>query len=176
MAHTSHEAPDGVSSSKKLGFTYRVEAYNKDGVLVDSEVQFNRMPLEILDYTMNAAYKQGPQFGQWYVGLFKGNYTPTGDEKMLTLPAAAQEFTGYNGSLRPAAVFGSVTNGRLDNTASPIELTFTQDEEVLGGFLTNGSGKGSTAGLCASIVRFSSPKRPGVGGVLRIYVSQELIG
>ena len=117
--------------------------------------------------------KQGPQFGQWFAGLFTGSYTPTGDETMATLPSMAQEFTGYEGAGRPAIVFGPVANGRVDNMASPIELTFTQDAEVRGGFISNGSGKGSTSGLCASVVRFSSPKRPGVGGVLRILVAQE---
>lgn len=167
---------NNVTSSQKAGFIYRIETLDKDGNLLDVETKHNRMPKEILDYTISAAYKQGPQFSQWFVGLFKGNYTPTGDEKMATLPGMAQEFTGYDGALRPAAVFGNVVDGRIDNLTSPIELTFTQDEEVLGGFVTNGSGKGSTSGLCASVVRFSSPKRPGVGGVLRIFVSQELIG
>ena len=92
---------------------------------------------------------------------------------MATLPSMAQEFTGYGGAGRPAIVFGPVANGRVDNMTSPIELTFTQDVEVRGGFISNGSGKGSTSGLCASVVRFSSPKRPGVGGVLRILVAQE---
>ena len=157
----------------KGGFTYTVETLDKDGNLIDREQRHNVMPKEALNYVANAAFKQGPQFGQWFAGLFTGSYAPTGEETMATLPSMAQEFTGYEGAGRPAIVFGPAANGRVDNMASPIELTFTQDVEVRGGFISNGSGKGSTSGLCASVVRFSSPKRPGVGGVLRILVAQE---
>lgn len=162
-----------MESKGKCGFVYTVEALDKDGNLLERERVHNVMPVEVLNYIVSAAFKQGPQFGQWYAGLYQGSYAPTGQEEMATFPSMAQEFTGYEGAGRPAIVFGPVANGRVDNMASPIELTFTQDVEVRGGFVTNGSGKGSTSGLCASVVRFSSPKRPGVGGVLRIYIAQE---
>lgn len=161
-------------SSGKPGFVYDIEVLDKNGTLLERERAYNVMPTEILDYMLSASFKQGAQFGQWYAGLFQGNYTPTGEETMATLPSLAQEFTGYSGAGRPAITFGAATAGRVDNTASPIELTFTQDVEVRGGFITNGSGKGSTSGLCASVVRFPTPKRPGVGGVVRIFVAQEL--
>lgn len=160
----------------KSGFTYTVEALDKDGNLLEREHVHNVMPKEILNYVVSASFKQGPQFGQWFAGLFSGNYTPTGNEQMNTFSSMAQEFTGYEGAGRPAITFGQAVDGRVDNTAAPIELTFTQDVEVRGGFVTNGSGKGSNSGLCASVVRFASPKRPGVGGVLRIHVAQEFIG
>lgn len=161
----------------QAGFIYTVEAFDRHGNPVgEKETVHNKMPVEFLDYMLNAAHKGGTQFTDWYVGLYSGNYSPTGNETMATLPSACNEFTGYDGAMRPKAVFGNVVNGRLDNQDNLIELTFTQDVAVRGGFLTAGQGKGATTGICASVVRFNSPRQPGVGGVLRISVGQELIG
>ncbi len=166
-----------MDSATKMGFTYEVQAFDRHGQPVgDKEVIHNKMPVEFLDYMLAAAHKGGTQFTDWYVGLYSGNYNPTGTETMATLPAQCDEFTGYDGAMRPKAVFGTPAGGRLDNSTNMIELTFTQDVAVRGGFLATGQGKGATTGLCASVVKFNSPKSPGVGGVLRIVVGQELIG
>jgi hypothetical protein len=166
-----------MNNMTKAGFTYTVEAFDKHGNPVgEKEVVTNKMPTEFLNYMLNAAHKGGTQFTSWYVGLYSGNYTPTGSETMVDLPTQANEFTGYGGALRPLVTFGTASGGRIDNSGALIELTFEQDVAVRGGFITSGSAKGGTSGLCASVVKFTSPKQPGVGGVLRIAVGQELIG
>lgn len=165
-----------MNSRNKVGFAYVIEELNAQGVLLSREVVHNLMPKEATNYMLAASFKGGVQYSNWFAGLFSGNYTPSGNETMATFPADATEFTGYNGASRPQVVFGTPANGRIDNAASLIELTFTEDVAVSGGFLATSSGKGATTGILGSVVAFSSPKRPGVGGVLRLAVAQELVG
>lgn len=160
----------------RCGFAYTIEAFDRFGNPVgEVETSFNKMPIEFLNYMLSAAHKKGTQHNNWYAGLYIGDYTPVGNESMSTLPSVAQEFTGYSGASRPSVLFGSPVNGRIDNAANMIELTFNQDVAVRGGFLTNSQGKGATSGICASVVKFTSPRQPGIGGILRISVGQELI-
>ena len=166
-----------MNNQTKVGFTYEVQAFDCHGNPVgEKEIVLNKMPTEFMDYMLNAAHKGGTQFTDWYAGLYSGNYTPNGTETMAMLPSTCTEFTGYEGTMRPQVVLGNASGGRIDNSTNVIELTFTQDVAVYGGFLATSQGKGATTGICASVVKFNSPKSPGVGGVLRIVVGQELIG
>ena len=165
-----------MNSRNKVGFAYVIEELNARGELLSREVAHNLMPKEATNYMLASSFKGGVQYNNWFAGLFSGNYAPSGNETMATFPADATEFTGYSGASRPQVVFGNPVNGRIDNAANLIELTFSEDVEVRGGFLATSSGKGATTGVLGSVVAFSSPKRPGVGGVLRLAVAQELVG
>ena len=163
-----------MNAKVKAGFVYTVDII-RNGKVVETETVHNLMPAEALNYLLSAGFKQGTQYATWYAGLFSGNYTPTGSETMATFPSSATEFTSYTNSSRPAVIFGSPANGQIDNSASLIELTFSDDTIVYGGFLASSSGKGATTGVLGSVVRFASPKQPGNGGILRISVAQQLI-
>lgn len=164
-----------MKDQTNVGFVYVVEAFDKHGRSLGRDVVRNKMPKEMLNYMLSTAFKGVPGHVQWYAGLYSGNYAPSGDETMQRLPAAAVEFTGYDGASRPQVMFGDAANARIDNSESLIELTFTQDVEIFGGFLATSAAKGATTGLCGSVVRFPAPKRPGIGGVMRVAVSQELV-
>lgn len=160
---------------KVQGFDYLVEAIDKHGKVVSSETVKNLIPTEAATYLLQAGFGGGTQHASWYLGLFKGNYTPAPTDKMADIPAAASEFTDYEGTTRKQVTFSAAAGGAINNAAARIELNVTGDDPIYGGFLASSSGKGATTGVLGSIVRFASPKQPGAGGLLRVTVSNALL-
>lgn len=168
-----------IQQTGKAGFVYDLEVFKRtpDGGLafVEREVIHNLIPREGIDYMLNASFRGGAQFTNWYTGLYSANYQPAPGSTAAALPGEALEITAYAAETRPQVIFGNPVNGRIDNTVNLIEIEFTQEVSVQGGFISSSSAKGSAVGLLASVVRFSSPKQIGVGGVIRLNVSQQII-
>lgn len=164
-----------MKSEGNIGFEYIVEAFDASGNLLDSEVVHNLMPEEGCNHMLSVVAGLSSQAPGWWIGLYSGNYTPVPGDTAATFPASATEFTQYAGATRKAFSPGAPDNGTLDNVASKAEFEFTQDVAVTGGFLASASAKGATTGTLWSAVRFSSPKAPGVGGILRITAGIVLI-
>ena len=157
-----------MKSKAKSGFTYTVETYDAQGRLLDRDVVKNLMPIEGANHMLAVTAGIAAQAPSWWIGLYANNYTPVDLDTAATFPAAAGEFTQYNGTTRKQFIPGSPSNGTLDNGASKAEFVFTHDVTVYGGFIASASGKGATTGVLWSAVKFTSPKSPGVGGMLRI--------
>lgn len=154
----------------QAGFTWTIEAI-KDGVVIDREVQHNLIPIEGINYLINAGIKGATQSTSWYIAPFSGSYTPVSTDTAATFPASATEFTGYVETARQTLVLGTTSAGQVDNTASL--ATFTSPNTVTGatvagGFITSSPTKGATSGTLISAVRFSSPKPFDQGTVLKI--------
>lgn len=149
------------------GFEYLIEVV-KDGVVIDSEVAHNLLPIEGLDHIIDVALKGGAQHASWYVGLFEGNYTPIASDTAATFPAVATECTAYTEATRPAWTGGAVATGSVSNSASRAEFTSNSNKTIYGGFVVSASAKGGVTGTLISVVRFSSPKTFDSGSVLRV--------
>lgn len=150
------------------GATYLVELFDPQGNLVSRETVKNLVPEEGLNHIAGVVFKETTQVSSWYIGLFKGNYTPLADAKAATIAAASTETTAYDENSRVLFNSGDVNAGALDNTANKAEFTFNAVENIYGGFLVSSSPKAGTTGVLISLVRFSSPKQVEVGSVLRI--------
>lgn len=100
--------------------------------------------------------------------LYEGDYTPVAGDTAATFPAAATEFTAYDGTTRKTFVPGAVVGTNVDNHDNKAEFTFTPAKVVYGGFISSSSARGSTSGVLLSAVRFGSPKSVDAGGVLRV--------
>ncbi len=157
-----------MNDSAKAGFKYLVETFNKDGDLIDSEVVENIIPTEGLNYLVGVSVSNTAKLNNWYIGLNSGNYTPVAGDTAATYPSNATEFTNYVGATRLAFTPGTVSGGTVDNTAAKAEFEFSDTTTVYGGFMTSASGNGATSGVLISAVKFSSPKQPGAGGILRV--------
>lgn len=167
-----------IQQKAKAGFVYDLEVFDRmpDGSLksIGREVCRNLIPREGIDYMHLASFLGGTQFSNWYVGLYSANYIPAPGSTAANLPGEALEVSAYVSETRPKVIFGNPTNGQIDNSMNMIEIEFTQEVTVQGGFISNSSAKGSTVGVLGSVVRFASPKQLGVGGVIRLYVSQQI--
>lgn len=156
-----------MNSELQGGFEYLIEVV-KDGVVVDSEVVHNVMPVQGANHILASALAGAAQVPQWYIGLYEGNYTPNGSETAALLPSMATECAAYSSAARPQWVPGSVANGTVNNSASKAEFTFTAPKTVYGGFITSAPAKGATTGVLTSVVRFSSPRILDTDSVLRV--------
>lgn len=157
-----------MNSDMQLGFTYLVEVI-RDGVVVDSEIVHNIVPLEGITHILNVVLKGGVQNTLWYVGVYSGNYTPSSTDTIALFPGAAGEVTTtYNETARPAWTGGTPTNGSVDNSASPAQFTSNAVQTIYGGFITSTSPKGSTSGVLLSAVKFASPKQLDGTSVLKV--------
>lgn len=157
-----------MKESGKIGFRYTVETIDRHGVVLDTEVVDNLIPTEGLNHVLGVVVGGVPQAVSWYIALNSGNYTPVAGDTAATYPASATEFSNYTGATRLDFTPGSIAGGTVDNTASKAEFEFLDTTTVYGGFMTSAQGKGATTGVLLSAVKFSSPKQPGVGGILRV--------
>ena len=150
------------------GFEYRFDIFDKHGVLVESSIEKNLMPLEGQHWLLNLAFKAGSPVANWYIGLYDNAYTPTINDEMVDFPADAGENVSYSEATRQLFVPGTVAIGTVDNVASKAEFTFAADTVLAGGFMSSSSAKGSTSGVLISAVRFGSPKSVSAGGTLKV--------
>jgi len=157
-----------------VGFTYLIEVVNPDGEVVDSEAVDNLMPTQGLNHMLNVVLKGSSQFATWYIGLYKGAYTPNAGDTAANISANANESSGY-GSNRLPFVGSTVAGGTCDNHDNKAEFTMVSAETIYGGFLVSAQAVGSTAGVLLSNVRFSSPKVLDVGSILRVTAGISLV-
>ena len=151
------------------GFVYRLETIRKsDGAVVAVEEVHNIVPVEGLNHIAGVIFGGASAASGWYVGLYKGAYTPTADSAMATFAADATEFTGYDGATRKAVEFGTVSDGAIDNNDAPSEFDFTATDSIYGGFISSSSAKGGTSGVLISAVRFPAPKPADPDFTLRV--------
>lgn len=158
-----------VETVTATGFEYLVEIVDRHtGIVRDSELVKNLMPMQGITHMQNGLLKGGSQVTNWFIGLYKGNYTPVSGDTMATFPVNASEFTGYAGGTRKAFVSGTPVNGIVDNVNNEAEFQFTEDETVYGGFISSSSGLGSISGVLLSAVKFGSPKALSTTEILRV--------
>lgn len=158
-------------SKAMMGFTYKVKQFDKDGVLVSETEDHNLIPIEGLNYIIDAALRGASQFPTIYCGLFEGDYTPVPLDTMATFPTAATECTAYVSATRPVVTLNAPSNGQSAN--NPTALVFTGNTNgkvVIGGFISTSPTKGGTSGPLLSAARFFTPKALDSGGKLEVSV------
>ena len=159
----------------KCGFLWTIEEI-KDGVLLSTEQVHNLVPVEGLNYILNAALKNGTPFPSFYVGLYEGAYTPTPGDEMATFPTAATELTAYAETTRRLLTLGAVSAGAVDNSASRAEFTGNVNGKLAqGGFISSAPTKGAATGVLVSAVRFPSPRPLDAGTVLRVTAAFNIV-
>ena len=136
----------------QAGFKWRFRQFDGDTLVSCREVR-NLIPKEGLNYLVAATLKGAAQRHPWYCGVFEGDYTPDEDTSAATIVAAATECLAYAGATRPQIVFGDVANGSADNAASKIELVFSADKTIHGGFISSSPVKGGDTGILISAAR-----------------------
>ena len=150
------------------GFTYLVEAFERERKIAEFRAH-NLVPIEGLNYLINAGLRNQSAFANIYMGLYEGDYTPDPDDTAATFPGSATELTTYVESTRRAVVLGVPASGASDNSAARCEFTGnTNGRQAMGGFITSAATKGATSGVLLSAVRFPSPAPFNAGTVFRV--------
>lgn len=147
------------SEETNAGGVFRVQCFDKDGVLKWEDLTHNLVVNEGLQ-NMNTQYFKGATYSAaFYLGLITGPGAGVVLAAADTLASKAwTEFTNYSGS-RKAVTFGTATTADpsvINNSASPSQFSITGGGGVVGGaFLCTVSS--GTSGVLFSENTFSSP-------------------
>ena len=159
----------------KPSFLWTFTEKDEAGNVLSVESVRNLIPVEGLNYILNAAFKGGAQYATLYAGLYEGNYTPIPSDTMAAFPAAATECTAYAAATRPAVTFGTVASGNMDNLDNLVVFTGSADRTVYGGFLSTSNVKGGTTGVLTSVVRAPSTKSLSNGGRIEVALAFQFV-
>ena len=163
-----------MDDAMKVGFTYNIKHYRKDGLLLSEEESCNLVPLAGINYMLNSAFQGASPSSLWYIGLYSGNYTPQISDDLPTLVGTAIEYVDYSQSTRQLFNAANATTGTLTNVANLARINATVATTLYGGFICNNATKGNTSGLAISAVRFSSAKPLDVGDYVDIQAAISL--
>lgn len=158
----------------KIGFVYTIRHFVRDE-LVSEETARNLVPAEGIDLQIQALFFAGAIPPTWYVGLYEGNYTPTGAVSAATINALATESVAYASATRPAFVPASAGVGAANNAASPANFAFNATKNVYGGFISSSPTKASPAGVLLSVVKFPTVKQMQADSRLEVTAGLTLI-
>jgi hypothetical protein len=147
-----------MNQELKIGgiFTYE---HIRNGEVIDTWTEPNIVVDEGLDYALSTAFAGGSALTNWYIGVFKNNYTPQSTDVIATFPGvgvAGESTTDYNETTRPVWTNAGVVTKTITNTASPAVFTFNSTVSIYGGFLASSSVKGGLTGKLAAASKFSS--------------------
>jgi len=170
MSHEIAKASDAVAGGLIAGTRhtetanatgrFRLECYDKDGLLKWSAESQNLVVNVGLQYMAGSALAGATQITTWYVGLYGAgaSNTPAATDTMSS-HIGWTEVTPYAGS-RPTATFASATNANpsvVTNSASPASFSINATQTVGGAFLTSNNTAGGTTGTLFSAADFQSP-------------------
>lgn len=131
----------------------------------------NKLTDQGLAHMLNVEFHNTAKITAWFIALWGGNITPQADTTAATFPAVATEITsnteGYTETTRQAYLSSASVAGTVDGApgivqASSARAAFTiataGSLTVYGAALLSSNVKGDTAGVLASISRFSAPR------------------
>lgn len=130
----------------------------RDGKVIDEWEDHNLVVNEGLNHLLDVLFHGGTQIGTWYLGLFEGNYTPTGALTAANVTATATECVAYDEAARQAYDEAAASGQSITNTASKATFTMNASKTIYGAFLASASAKSATSGVLFSAARFGTAK------------------
>jgi hypothetical protein len=191
MSNEIAKASDAVNSGLVAGTKntevakatgrFRMECYDKDGLLKWSAESQNLVVNVGLQYMAGVALTSTAQITTWYIGLYGAgaSNTPAAGDTMAS-HIGWTEVTPYSGA-RPTATFAAATNANpsvVTNSASPASFAINATQTVGGAFLVSNSTAGGSTGTLFSAADFQSPGDRNVvsGDTLNVTYSFSLAG
>lgn len=140
----------------------------RDGVTIDEFEVDNKIVDEGVNNLLNAALRNSGAQAAWYMGVYKGAYTPIATTTAATVAAAAQEAIGYSGGARRPWTAAAAANRQISNSTAPAVFTFTEAATINGAFVVSSSQLNGTGGVLLSIAAFGTSKPVSVGDQLTL--------
>jgi hypothetical protein len=118
---------------------------------------------EGLDHLLDVTLSNGTQKANWFVSIFKANYTPVSTDTAQNISTNSTEVVGSGDvaeTARQAWVEPGVSSQSLTNTASPAVFTATGTLTAYGAFLisTSAYGNGISSDKLLAASAFSAPR------------------
>lgn len=121
------------------------ECYGPDGKLKWRDTIENLVVAEGLDDVLDKYFKGSSYTAAHYCGLADGTPTFAPGDTMAS-HAGWTEITSYSETARQTMVWGTVSSGSLDNSASKAAFSINASATIGGAFLSTDSTKGGTTG------------------------------
>lgn len=141
-----------------LGGVFSGQIVRNGEVIDEWEEDHNLVVNEGLNHALDVLFHGGTQISTWYLGLFEGNYTPTGALTAANVTATSTECTAYDEATRQAYDEAAVSAQSITNSASKATFTMNASKTIYGAFLASASAKSSAAGTLFSAARFGTAK------------------
>jgi hypothetical protein len=152
-------------SGFKVGGEFFVEHYRalKSGVLrkIHEQLVKNLVVNEGLNHILNVTFNNTTQITQWYLSLFKGNYTPISTNTAVSFTGTATEIAGgdmTSPATRDTYDDATSTAQSITNSASKASFVFNATLTVYGAFLQSTSAYGNATGVLLCAAKFGSSR------------------
>jgi hypothetical protein len=138
----------------------------RGGEVIDEFEDENLVVNEGLNALLDIMFHNASQISTWYLGVFKGNYTPVAGVTAASIAGDATETGSYDEASRPAFDEGAASGQSISNTSNRATFTFNASETIYGAFLISDATKSGTSGKLFSAARFNTPKSVDAGDQL----------
>lgn len=171
--HQYEVGPDGILFPKAGALAFGEYSFDTNEGERPGSAR-NRIPVQGLNYLLEAGLRGGAAQTQFHLALFSGAYTPTDSVTAATFSATATEITsateGYTEYTRRPWTPAAATNGVMDNAADRAAFTIATATEltIRGAALLSDPVKGGTNGVLISIVRFAADRKESAGNVFNL--------
>lgn len=126
----------------------------------ERQIDFNLIPTQGLNHILDNI-DGGTTVAAWYIGLFKGNYTPLATDEGDSWAADATEFEDYDEGERQEWITAAAAAGSKSNAASKAEFTIAEgivNQSIYGAALAQAQPLLGNTGKLLSIARFGSAR------------------
>jgi hypothetical protein len=165
--HTKFDQGSGL----RAGGVFKIE-HIRDGEIIHTEVTPNIVLNSGLNYLLDAALSSGPQITNFYVSLYRNNYTAGAATTFANFLTAASEIsTQFSTTARLLWGDNPVSNQNISN-GTPIGFSATEDTSVWGAFIVgNDNVLGSSTGTLIAATKFNAVRSLLNGDILNITYS-----
>jgi hypothetical protein len=153
----------------KIGATFKVECFDKDGNLKWVDENHNVVVNVGLDEILNQFFKGSAYTAAHYVGLKNTGAVQAGDT--MASHANWTEFQGYSEANRVGYVPGAVSGQSVDNSGSVAQFNITATGTVFGAFLCDENTKGGTTGILVSAEDFAASRGVADGDLMKVTIT-----
>lgn len=130
----------------------------RDGEIIDSVTSPNIIVYQGLNHILDVVLHNTTQVPTWYIGIFKGNYTPVATDTAANIAANSTEATEYTEATRVEYVEAAASSQSTTNSANKATFTINATVTIYGAFLVSTNTKSGTTGSLLAASRFAAQR------------------
>lgn len=130
----------------------------RDGVMTEVQHDHNLVVNQGLNHILDVVGHGATQVTTWYIGLFKGNYTPLATDTAANITANSTEATEYDEATRVEWVEAAAASQSITNSASEATFNINATVTIYGAFMVSASTKSGTTGTLLAASRFTTAR------------------
>jgi len=159
------------SAGLRAGGVFKIEQV-RDGEVIASEVVPNIVLDSGLNYLLDAALSNGSQITNFYISLYRNNYTAGGTTTFANFLVSAGEISTQFAEVARQAWGDNAVASMVISNATPVAFNATENTSVWGAFIVgNDATFGSSTGTLIAASKFPALRSLLNGDILNITYS-----